>query len=179
LYIRRRINTCYAMRKVVFILIVLLASGLINESYGQKKDDKLKLESGFFGNKYYKGVWSISRGEAFNMLSENGEAYNLAIEGEKLQKTSTIISAVGAALIGYTVGSALGGAEDPKWYIAGIGGGIVLISIPIYSTGNKKIHEAIEVYNEEELSASLNHKPFIDKISIAAGSDGVGLRLTF
>ncbi len=179
MYIRQRINNCYAMRKVVFLLIILLSLGFFCETHGQKKSDKLKLETGFFGNKYYKGVWNISRDKAFSMLSENGEAYNLAIKGEKLQKTGTVISAIGGALIGYTVGSALGGAEDPKWFIAGIGGGIVLISIPIYSTGNKRVHEAIEVYNEEELSAELNQKSLINEITFGAGRNGVGLRLTF
>lgn len=167
------------MRKILITLSLLLAFGAMQQSFGQKKSDKLKLETGFFGNKYYKGVWSISRDKAFNYLSDNGEAYTLATKGEKLQKTSTIFSVIGGALIGFPLGSALGGAEDPRWYLAGIGGGIVLLSIPIYSAGNKKIHEAIEVYNEEELSAALHKDRIIDRVELLPMGNGIGLRLTF
>jgi hypothetical protein len=166
-------------RIVLFLLFGIFLFGTSGSVNAQKKSDKLKIINGSFKNKYYKGVWNISKEKAYGMLRENGEAYNLVISGEKLQKTGSTVACVGAALIGYTLGSALAGAEDTKWFIAGIGGGLALLAIPVYSTGKKKVQMGVEVYNETLKTADLPQKKFIDEVSIVGTNTGIGLRVTF
>lgn len=166
-------------RLIILLLLGVFLFGASAVTNAQKKSDKLKIVNGSFKNKYYKGVWNISKEKAYGMLRENGEAYNLVITGEKLQKTGSAIAFAGGALIGFTLGSALGGAEDPKWYIAGIGGGMVLLSLPIYSTGKKKVQMGVEVYNETLKTAYIQQNRFIDEVSIVGTDTGIGLRFTF
>ncbi|PLX19844.1 MAG: hypothetical protein C0599_10105 [Salinivirgaceae bacterium] len=162
---------------ILLFSIFFIGAPLITNA--QKKSDKLKIVNGAFKNKYYKGVWHISKDRAYKLLSENGEAYNLVIKGEKLQKTGSAIAFVGGALIGYSLGSAAAGAEDPRWFVAGIGGGLALLSLPIYSTGKKKVQMGVEVYNEGLKTAYIPQKRFIDKVSIVGTETGIGLRATF
>lgn len=161
---------------VLFSLLMLSAPIASN---AQKKSDKIKIVNGVFKNKYYKGVWHISKLTAYNMLRENGEAYNLVISGEKLQKTGGIIAGAGGVLIGYSLGLAAGGADDPMWFIAGIGGGLALLAIPIYSTGKKKVQMGVEIYNEGLKTAYVPQKNFIDEICLVGTESGIGLRVTF
>jgi hypothetical protein len=161
---------------LLFSIFLISAPTILN---AQKKNDKLKITNGAFKNKYYKGVWHVSKEKAYGYLRENGEAYNFVVKGEKLQKIGTGAAFIGGALIGYSVGSAAGGAEDPKWFLAGIGGGLVLLAIPIYSTANKKIQTGVEIYNEGLETGYLPEKKFIDKISLVGSEYGIGLRATF
>lgn len=161
---------------LLFSLLIFSAPFVTN---AQKKSDKIKIVNGVFKNVYYKGVWHISKLTAYNMLRENGEAYNLVISGEKLQKTGGVIAGVGGILVGYTLGVAAGGADDPRWFIAGVGGGLALLAIPIYSTGKKKVQMGVEVYNEGLKTAYIPQKRFIDKLCLVGTESGIGLRVTF
>jgi hypothetical protein len=162
---------------ILLISLLLLNAPLITNA--QKKSDKIRIVNGVFKNKYYKGVWHISKITAYNMLRENGEAYNYVVSGEKLQKAGAILAGSGGALIGYTLGLAAAGVEDPKWFVAGIGGGLALLAIPIYSTGKKRTQMGAEVYNESLKTAYLNQERFIDKICLVGTDSGIGLRVTF
>ncbi len=166
------------MKRIAFISVIVMLIAA-NSLFAQKKGDKLKVETGLFKNKYYHGVWNISQDKAINMLSENGESYALINKGIKLQRTFRIVAGAGTAMVLYSAISAAAGAEDPRWYIAGIGGGAILVSIPIYSTGHKKAHESIEVYNEEVLSQKITQRPLIDQVSLFSDVSGIGVRLTF
>jgi hypothetical protein len=162
------------------ILFVLLFAILAPGAMGKKSGNKLLMKNHYFsGNKYYKGVWSITQEKAFNIMMENGEAYRLALQGKKLQTISMVVNITGGVLIGYPLGAALGGAEDPMFFLAGIGAGIVLLGIPIYSSANRKIHEAIEVYNESIETAYYRNSRFIKEIKLTAGSAGIGVAARF
>ncbi|MFO7863793.1 MAG: hypothetical protein R6U85_07315 [Salinivirgaceae bacterium] len=161
-------------------LYVLVFAILAPNAMGQKSGNQLLMKNNYFsGNKYYKGVWSITQEKAFNIMKENGEAYQLAMQGKKLQTISMVVNITGGVLIGYPLGAALGGAEDPMFFLAGIGAGIVLLGIPIYSSANRKIHQAIEVYNESIETAYYKNTRFIKEIKLTAGSAGIGLAARF
>lgn len=166
------------MRKfTILLLAVCFLSFFSNDSLAQKSGDQLTVKTGIFKNKYYKGVWNISQEKALGILSENGECYALANKGLKLQRTFRVMAGAGTAMVAFSAISAAADA-DPRWYIAGIGGGIILVSIPIYSSGHKRLNEAIEVYNEEELSA-YRPKQFIKDIKLVGTDTGVGIRMSF
>ncbi len=166
------------MKKTAIILLVTMVTATCNV-FAQKKGDKLKVETGLFKNKYYHGVWSISQDKAMNMLSENGESYALINKGIKLQRTFRIMAGAGTAMVLYSAISEAAGADDARWYIAGIGGGVILISIPIYSTGHKKVHESIEVYNEEVLSKKITQRRFIKEVELFSDAKSAGVCFKF
>lgn len=163
--------------KILFLMMVLFA--LTNNAMAQKRGNQITYKGNIFTNKYYKGVWHISQEEAFNILKENGESYNLAIRGKKLQNVGNITAAVGGVLIGLPVGMSLAGSEDPKWFLAGIGGGLILFAIPVYSSGTRKIHQGVELYNETKATSYYRNQKFIKEINLKAGVGSIGITMTF
>lgn len=171
-------NTNFKRISQVLLLCIILLT-LSKVGIAQKKGTPITYKGNLFTNKYYKGVWSVSQQEAFNIMKENGECYNLATQGKKLQKTGNIAALVGGVLIGYPLGSALAGSEDPKWFLAGIGGGLVLFAIPVYSSGTRKIHQAVELYNETKATAYYKKHSFIKEINLKAGVGNIGITMAF
>ncbi len=50
---------------------------------------------------------------------------------------ANVLAIPGGALIGWPLGTAIGGG-DPEWYLAGIGAGLVAIAIPLEIIGKKR-----------------------------------------
>jgi len=70
----------------------------------------------------------------------------------KKARTNSIIAGVfgfiGGVLIGWPVGEAIAGVEKPKWYLAGIGGGIIIATIPFSMDGVKSTKAAVKSFNK-------------------------------
>ena len=82
----------------------------------------------------------------------------------------------GGFLIGYPVGTAIGGGE-PKWAMAGIGAGLLIIAIPISSGANKKVKKAIRLYNKSLIPITY-HKPS-PSFSLETTQNGIGVVMRF
>lgn len=165
------------LTKTLLLGVIMLALG--QSAFAQKKGNQITYKGNLFTNNYYKGVWHISQQEAFDIMKENGESYKLAMEGKKLQTIGNVTAMIGGALIGFPLGSALAGSEDPKWFLAGIGGGLILFAIPVYSSGTKKIHQGVELYNETKATSYYQNRKFIKNIDLKAGAGIIGLTMTF
>lgn len=51
--------------------------------------------------------------------------------------TGNILAAIGGGLIGWPLGTAIGGG-DPEWILAGIGAGVLAVAIPLAVIGQKR-----------------------------------------
>ena len=58
-----------------------------------------------------------------------------------------ILSAVAGYLIGYPLGQAIFNPEDTPWFMAGIGAGVFVISLPFSIVSSKKLQLTVESYN--------------------------------
>ena len=61
-------------------------------------------------------------------------------------KKTIILSYAGGFMIGWPIGTAIGGGK-PAWALAGIGGGLVAVAIPLSISSNKKMETAVRQYN--------------------------------
>lgn len=59
-----------------------------------------------------------------------------------------ILSAAGGALLGWPLGQAIVGEEDPMWALAGVGGGLIAVSIPFAVVADNKVDNAVDAHNE-------------------------------
>lgn len=86
-----------------------------------------------------------------------------------------ILGYAGGFMIGWPLGTAIGGGE-PNWALAGIGAGLVVLSIPLSSSAKKKTIKAIELYNQ-----GLVPKKEIETMSFQfqGTSNGFGLIMKF
>lgn len=89
---------------------------------------------------------------------------------------ANVLAIPGGALIGWPLGTAIGGG-DPEWYLAGIGAGLVAIAIPLEIIGKKRCGR----YTMVE-SAELPYYAFCSnntKLRVAGSGNTIGLVLDF
>jgi hypothetical protein len=86
-----------------------------------------------------------------------------------------IIAYCGGFLIGYPVGTAIGGGK-PNWTMAIIGGGLVAISIPMAGSINHNISKAVNAYNQDILTP---RKETGYNIKLGVNPSGLGLAIRF
>jgi len=115
--------------------------------------------------------------EALDVMKGNQEAYDLMKSAKSSYDMANVFAFAGGALIGWPLGSAIAGG-DPNWALAGIGAGLIVISIPIANTFKKKADTALEAYNSS-LDKNVSANQYQPKLEFASGKNGLGLRLTF
>ncbi len=144
----------------------------------QAQGGEIDVKNSFWtGTKFYQGSNKLDKSLVKEMLSENGEALNLFNKGMSQQSTASIIAGIGGALIGWPIGSAIGGG-DPQWILAGIGVGVVVIGVPIYSSGGKKVNSAIDLYSGKSIGSILPKGTHFSA-SVIGSSEGLGLQISF
>lgn len=87
-----------------------------------------------------------------------------------------ILGGAGGGLVGFSLGTALGGG-DPNWAMAGIGAGLIIVAIPISNSAGNKTREAVELYN-----TSINSKKAIvsrPQFFLTTSATGIGFSLVF
>ncbi|MEZ4921380.1 MAG: hypothetical protein R2792_19960 [Saprospiraceae bacterium] len=118
----------------------------------------------------------LSVKDMLQTLEPNQAAFELMKKAQANNTLASIIGFAGGSLIGWPIGTAIGGGK-PNWKLAGIGAGLVVIGIPISSGANKQALQAVQIYN-----ASLEQAPHIEpktELKVTANSNGVGFIMRF
>jgi len=137
---------------------------------------KIEIEKKFGGYQYTMEGKTMSMGEIVTAIESNKEAVKLMKKARRNNTISSILGGAGGALIGFPIGQTIGGG-DANWALAGVGAGLIVVAIPISSSGNKRAKEAVDLYN-----ASLNPTSFYDfkpVFKFISKTDGIGLFMSF
>jgi len=137
---------------------------------------KIDVEKVFAGYKYTHNNELKSIGDLAKIMTSNTKAFELMKKGRTNRSISGVLGFVGGGLIGWSLSTALAGG-DPNWTSAGIGAGLIAIGIPISSNANKKIKQAVELYNDSFNETSGNH--FAPEFKIISNTNGFGLSMNF
>lgn len=162
--------------KYIGIIFLLAFNFGINFNAQSQVENTLELQSNFFGNKFYKGDTLIGINQVLDEMSSNEGTYNLMLSAKKDNVFAQILGATGGLLIGIPVGTALAGG-DPKWALAGIGVGIIGITIPISINFKKKANEAILQHNN--LIKSVARLKYSPTYKLGFGSNGINFQIRF
>lgn len=86
-----------------------------------------------------------------------------------------VLGFTGGFLIGWPLGQAIGGGE-PIWAMAGVGAGLLILSIPLGSAFKKRTLNAVDIYNNG--LAEITEK---EKVSfhLENTSSGIGIIMKF
>ncbi len=160
-----------------FIIYILGFFIMLNSQTTQAQNaDTLYLKSTFWGNKFYKGDTIYSINGVLEELAANEQPYNLMLKAKKDNTFAQIFGAAGGLLAGWTVGVILSGGE-PKWYVAGIGAGLAIISIPLSINFKKKANQALQQHNSLITGSNKwNYKPVYH---FGLSGNGLQLRIRF
>lgn len=132
------------MKPNKYVFLILFLSILFNAH--SQNENKLRLQSSFFGNKFFKGDTIISVNQVLYEMRSNESVYNLMKSAKKDFVIAQILGATGGILVGWQLGTAVAGGE-PNWVMAGVGVGILAISIPISINFRNKARSAISEHN--------------------------------
>ena len=133
---------------------------------------KIEVEKVFGGYKYSQNGEKLSLKELGNILEKKTDSFELYKKGKSNLLFSTILNFSGGLLIGIPIGQSVSG-KKANWTLAGIGTGLAIVGITIYSSANKKINKSIEIHNSKQTSTALY------EFNLNATSNGLSLSLRF
>ena len=157
-----------------FYLIFLVLNVCIGAAMAQQADRKIVLKPSFGGLQFERDGETLSPAQVQQLLEPMPEAFQEMKKARESKTASTIIGGAGGFLFGYSIGAALAGGEANRT-MAGIGGGLMLISIPYSLIFRHRATNAVEMYNAD---ASLQSKGSIQfRFGVTPSGFGMVLQL--
>lgn len=155
-----------------FAIVLTLIVVSVSFTFGQTAPDSITMKKVFGAYQFYQGEQSLKMNQLVNVMKPNDLAYQQIKSAQSTYALATIIGGVGGGLVGWPIGTALGGGE-PNWTMAGIGVGLIVVSVPISHSYYKKAKQAVESYN-----GGLQKSSFWDKYELKLSLTGNGFGLT-
>lgn len=155
-------------------MILILMTICASTCFAQQNDTITKVRA-FGGYRFYKGGKMLTMNQLAHAVRSNDQAFRAARSAQSNHTFASIIGGAGGFLVGWPVGTALGGGE-PNWALAGVGAGLIVLSIPISQSAAKHAVNAVDVYNDGLRAVSTRQK---SEWRLAATPHGVGLTLRF
>ena len=161
------------MKKIAITLALLAVN--MSFMFGQTASDSITMKKVFGGYQFYQGERLLKMNDLTITMVLNNEAYKQIKSARSAYTMASILSYAGGFLVGWPLGTAIGGGE-PNWTLAGIGAGLIVVSIPITQSFNKKAKQAVDTYN-----GGLQTSSFWDKneLNLSLTGNGIGLTLNF
>lgn len=150
------------------LLILFFSAGLALGASAQKT--KLELKKG----QLTAGAGTITTKQALSMMESYPEAYTYMKKANGNRGAAGVFGTLGGGLIGWPVGTAIGGG-DPNWGLAAVGAGLIMVALPFNGAFKKNATMAINLYNEADYRA-LNSDV---RLNIGLLERGFGLKISF
>ncbi|MDZ7604274.1 MAG: hypothetical protein U5K79_01520 [Cyclobacteriaceae bacterium] len=157
--------------KLGIVFIGLLSMASICQA--QSPSDSIYYSRNFWGTKFFQDNYRINFNQLPGLVGSDMEAANLMRQARANKTGAAVISGIGGFLLGWQIGTWIVGGE-PNWVVAGVGEGLILVSIPFSSKANKLAIQAVDIHNQK-LSAYRNRPEF----SLGFAQGGMGLRIHF
>ena len=175
--VQTRFSTLYLnfnikMKKTLLFFALLI---VYSTMFGQSNSDSITVKNVFGGYKFFQNDKQLTMSQVGIILQQNEFAYKEFTKAKSTNTIASIIGGIGGFMIGYPLGTAMAGGKA-NWTMAGIGAGLVLVSIPITNNYKKQAKSAIDSYNNRQKTSSF----FIDtEINLAVTGNNIGFRMTF
>jgi uncharacterized membrane protein YkgB len=153
---------------------ILLAFSISFSTFCQTSVDSIHIVKNAWSYTYFTDGYELTPENMKFVMPNNPKSLRYF----KKAQTSSIISFgmgyLGRSLIGWPIGTALGGGKL-NWIIAIIGCGVVAATIPIVNSSNRNLKKAIDSYNR---GVSFADKPNID-VNLGLSRNGLGVLFRF
>ena len=137
---------------------------------------QIEMEKVFGGYKYTQNGKLMKMKDLVKTMESNQQAFDLIKKAQSNNTIASIIGGAGGFLVGWPIGTAIGGG-DANWTLAGVGAGLIAISIPLTSGANKNGKQAVELYNSSLKSTSFYE--FKPEFKVISNGNGIGLSMNF
>jgi len=158
------------MKKLIIISILIITCF---NSFAQTAQDTIQIKKRL-GTVYLQNGKALTTRQLVAITQTNPEAQKEMKIAQTNYNIGSVFAFGGGALIGWPIGTALGGG-DPNWTLAGVGVGVALISIPFSSAFSKHATKAVTLYNKGLKSTSFT----AFDVKFGYTQNGIGLKVTF
>ncbi len=124
---------------------------------------------------FHQGDKKLSFEQMVDVVKSNDKAYKEIRKAKSNTTLTNVLGFAGGFMIGYPLGALIRGGE-PNWALAGVGAGLVVVSIPIASSVKKHVQTAVDIYNSD-IKATSYH--WHNELHLGLTQNGVGLNLRF
>lgn len=140
--------------KKILLLLILLPIITCNGTLAQSLPQSIVVQK----SKFYQNDRLLKPAELQSIFANNPAAYEAMRKAKGNYDAASVIGFVGGFLVGWPIGTSIGGG-DPNWALAGVGAGLVLLSIPFASGYTKYATEAANIYNNS-LEEKAAYRPY-------------------
>jgi hypothetical protein len=107
----------------------------------------IEKKSVFLGTEYQQSGKRIDREDMHSKLeNESGPAEELSGQ-TALAVSSLVLAVAGGGMVGWPLGQAIAGENEPLWVLAGVGAGLIVLSIPLAIVADNKVENAVDAHN--------------------------------
>jgi len=161
------------MIKISIILSLLLGISIISSA--QTTNDSIIIKNSFGGNRFYQNNIRLKMAQLVKTMESNTLAHQHIKKAQTNNTFASVLSGIGGFFIGWPLGTAIAGG-DPEWAMAGIGAGLIVVSIPLSLKANKETKMAVQIFNE-----SIKPTTFLkgSPMNLSFYSTSTGLKVIF
>ena len=159
------------MNKLFCIGLFLLTIAF--QSRAQQQSTPIEVNKGFSTNFIQNGK-KLTPKQLLEITKVSPKAYQVMQKAKTNNDWASVIGFIGGGFIGWPCGTALAGG-DPEWALAGIGAGLIAVSIPFSAAYIKHTKNAVNIYNKDLPQPELSQAKF----DFGLTPNGIGVRLTF
>lgn len=132
----------------VAIGLNLLAALLCGCATGRSFDASAPIDIRSGGSSYEQNGEQLDESDMLEKLSRNPATQHEANSAKNFATVSVVMGAAGGGLVGWPIGEAIAGAKDPKWILAAIGAGVVLVALPLSYQASLETKQAVKTHNQ-------------------------------
>ncbi len=132
------------MKKHTLILIGILILN-VSQIFAQSQTDSIQIKKSL-GTIFIQNGKKLTPKQLLVITKVNQEAYKEMKVAKSNYDLGSVLGFAGGFLVGWTLGTAVGGGE-PNWTLAGIGAGLIIVSIPFSTSYSKHAKNAVRIYN--------------------------------
>lgn len=158
------------MKNIIIIVLIAISGSL----FSQTVQDSIEIRKGWGNSFRYQGKLLVPK-KLREIVSVNPESVKEIKRAQTNMVMGSILGGVGGALVGYPVGTAIGGGKA-NWTLAAAGAFAILVSIPFSVAANSHTTKAVRIYND-----GVRKTTQVNKLNFELGytPDGIGVRMKF
>jgi hypothetical protein len=142
--------------KKAAVIFTLYTVG-ISITFGQSMSDSISIQKGSGGYQFIQGGKSFNLNKISRVMKSNDLAYHQIQAAKSTYQYASFFGASGGFMIGWPIGTMLGGGE-PNWTIAAVGAVFIAASIPIGDKYKEQAQRAIDTFNADLQTSSFWHE---------------------
>lgn len=158
------------MKRVFFTCILLMN---LSHLFAQEQSDSIIVKKEF-GTVFLKDGTKLSPRLLLELTESNKEAYKEMKIAKQNFDLASVFGFAGGFMVGWPIGTALGGGK-PNWAMAGVGAGLIAISIPFSTAYTRHAKNAVRAYNSGLKQLGLNKA----EVKFGLTFNGVGVKIAF